>query len=222
MSSVSFIYYLTLFQSAQKGIPEGRVFELNKQRLAAVGSRALQDMLDRRDWSGLPQHSAFALMKGTKTASGINQGSDTGSVGDGDVEAEMDLFSGMEAYYSNTGDTEVVNEVGEGNDNSMSYRSIKTEIQFEAVEEVEEEDVVVVEAVVDDLYNSFDVDYQQQQERAVEGKEEEQYEQYLIEDAVGEDRIDIEVEVEDVQWATEEEGEFDSLLLDVDKWLSEN
>ena len=48
-------------QSAQKGIPEGKVFELNKQRLAAVGSTALQEMLDKRDWGGLPVYSAFAM-----------------------------------------------------------------------------------------------------------------------------------------------------------------
>jgi hypothetical protein len=39
------------------------VFEINKRRLEEVGSDALQDMLDRRDWTDLPVHSAFAANK---------------------------------------------------------------------------------------------------------------------------------------------------------------
>ena len=261
-------------QSAQKGIPEGRVFELNKQRLAAVGSRALQDMLDRRDWTGLPQYSAFALNKGTKTQSGIMRDVELEGEGDsdGDMEAEMDVRKGMEAYYTNNGAVEVVDEVEEGSDDYVSYRSIEKETLFEKQEQEEEEEEeeveeeeeeeeeeegvqggeeaeVGIEIEVEDLegvYSSYELNEEQEQEVEVEveaeeeddmsvilssnlfnssddakyqqGEEQEDEEEdqlFTLEDAVNEE-VEEEVEV------VEEEGEFDSLLLDVDRWLSEN
>ena len=39
------------------------MFEINKRRLEDVGSDALQSMLDTRDWTDLPIHSAFAANK---------------------------------------------------------------------------------------------------------------------------------------------------------------
>ena len=39
----------------QRGIPQYKVFDENVGRLDQVGVRALQGMLDRRDWSDLPK-----------------------------------------------------------------------------------------------------------------------------------------------------------------------
>ena len=199
-----------LQQSAQKGIPEGRVFELNKQRLAAVGSRALQDMLDRRDWSGLPQHSAFALMKGTKTSSGINKSIGAVYQGDRDSDSdndddEMDARRGMEAYYINNAYAGIEKEVEERGVDYASFRSMETKMLFQEEEE-EEEVVKEVEVDVEDLdggYAVFELNGQQEEDVEVE-----------VEKEVEEE---VELSVEE-----DEEGEFDSLLLDVDKWLSEN
>ena len=205
-----------LQQSAQKGIPEGRVFELNKQRLAAVGSRALQDMLDRRDWSSLPQYSAFALMKGSKTSSEINKR--TGAVYQGDRDRdsdsdddEIDVRRGMEAYYVNNAYAGIEKEVEEWGVDYASFRSMETMTRFEEEEE-EEEVVEEVEVDVEDSdgrYAVFEMNGQQEEEVEVEEEKE-------VEQEVGEE---VELTVED---EVEEEGEFDSLLLDVDKWLSEN
>lgn len=49
-----------MVESAQKGIPEGKIFHNNKLRLDLVGSSALQKMLDTRDWSSLPREGLSA------------------------------------------------------------------------------------------------------------------------------------------------------------------
>ena len=168
-------------QSAQKGIPEGRVFELNSQRLDAVGTVTLQDMLDRRDWTGLPQYSAFALNKGSKTSSGIKAGTEAGAGGggagdsDGDAEAEMDVRKGMEAYYRRSGSggvSEVVKGVerrsnsdsgDDDSDDDMSYRSPGRNVRFE-----EEIDVRREIGDMNNGYSLFNLDEQEEEE--VEGE----------------------------------------------------
>ena len=44
-------------KAAQKGIPTGVVYKQNEERLAAVGTRVLEDMLYTRNWEGLPMHT---------------------------------------------------------------------------------------------------------------------------------------------------------------------
>lgn len=39
---------------AQKNMPEGRVFQKNRQRLTEVGNFLLQDMLEKKEWTDLP------------------------------------------------------------------------------------------------------------------------------------------------------------------------
>jgi hypothetical protein len=68
-----------MVKSAQKGIPEGRVFEMNSARLKSVGSERLQDMLDRRDWSGLPLYSPYALQQASKNKNKKSMGRDIAS-----------------------------------------------------------------------------------------------------------------------------------------------
>jgi len=46
----------------QKNVPEGKIYKQNVERLEAVGLEKLQDMLDRRDWTQLPVHSAHAKL----------------------------------------------------------------------------------------------------------------------------------------------------------------
>ena len=43
----------TMVKQAQKGIPEGKIFNANRERLKLIGSEKLQEMLDGRDWSPL-------------------------------------------------------------------------------------------------------------------------------------------------------------------------
>jgi hypothetical protein len=177
-----------LSQSAQKGIPEGRVFELNSQRLDAVGTVTLQDMLDRRDWTGLPQYSAFALNKGSKTSSGIKQGAGAGGGGegdsDGDAEAEMDVRKGMEAYYRRSGSGGVSEEVkgverrsnsdsgdDDVDDDDMSYRSPGRNVRFE-----EEIDVRREIGGMNNGYSLFNLNEQEEEEVEVEVEVEQEVE----------------------------------------------
>ena len=178
---------MTSSQSAQKGIPEGRVFELNSQRLDAVGTVTLQDMLDRRDWTGLPQYSAFALNKGSKTTSGIKAETEAGAGGggeeDGDAEAEMDVRKGMEAYYRRSGSGgggELVkgverrsnnNDRDDDDDDDMSYRSLGRNVRFE-----EEIDVRRQIGDMNNGYSLFDLKEQQEDELEQEEEQEEEVE----------------------------------------------
>ena len=172
-------------------------------------------MLDRRDWAGLPQYSAFALMKGTKTSSGINnsigavyQGDrDRDRDSDGDDD-EIDVRRGMEAYYINNAYVGIEKEVEERGVDYASFRSMEPKMLFEVEEEEEVVEEVEVEVDVEDSdggYAVFELNGQQEEDV----------------DVVVEVEVEKEVEEEVVE-EEEEEGEFDSLLLDVDKWLSEN
>ena len=220
-------------QSAQKGIPEGRVFELNSQRLDAVGTVTLQDMLDRRDWTGLPQYSAFALNKGSKTSSGIKAGTEAGAGGggegysDGDAEAEMDVRKGMEAYYRRSGSgggSDVVKGVerrstsdsGDDSDDDMSYRSPGRNVRFE-----EEIDVRREIGDMNNGYSLFDLNEQEEEEveqeveEGVEGEVDEDFSDIQSSDisnfsnAVHEDQADGEETV------IEEEDVYDSAAIEV-------
>jgi len=99
-----------MVQSAQKGIPEGRIFEQNGQRLDAVGSDRLQVMLDSRNWDDLPMYSAFALnsviTKGTDSVSDekieyLDNSIETGS----DYLNNIDIESKVENEAEDLGDT---------------------------------------------------------------------------------------------------------------------
>lgn len=50
-----------MVKSSQSGIPEGKIFNLNKLRLESVGSNVLQNMLDNLDWSDLPSPLSIKL-----------------------------------------------------------------------------------------------------------------------------------------------------------------
>ena len=47
-------------KAAQKGVPTGVVYKQNEERLSAVGTRTLEDMLYTRNWAELPAHAAHA------------------------------------------------------------------------------------------------------------------------------------------------------------------
>lgn len=47
-------------KAAQKGVPTGVVYKQNEERLSAVGTRTLEDMLYNRNWAELPAHAAHA------------------------------------------------------------------------------------------------------------------------------------------------------------------
>ena len=111
----------------------------------------------------------------------------------------------MEAYYINNAYAGIEKEVEERGVDYASFRSMETKMLFQEEEE-EEEVVKEVEVDVEDLdggYAVFELNGQQEEDVEVE-----------VEKEVEEE---VELSVEE-----DEEGEFDSLLLDVDKWLSEN
>ena len=48
-----------MVETAQVGIPKGKIFYSNKARLEQIGTPKLQEMLDKRDWTDLNQVSIF-------------------------------------------------------------------------------------------------------------------------------------------------------------------
>ena len=58
-------------RAAQKGVPTGVVYKQNEERLSAVGTRVLEEMLYTRDWAALPAHAAHA-----KTARALQETAD--------------------------------------------------------------------------------------------------------------------------------------------------
>ena len=151
-----------LQQSAQKGIPEGKVFELNKQRLAAVGATALQEMLNKRDWSALPVYSAFAMRQAGRS------GPDSRVKVDDDILAYIGVEERREIERDNTEEEEVEREVEKGEvkeiqmesrlEESWSYET-EVEVEVKVVEDVFEEEGEVVFEEVDEetmMYEMID------------------------------------------------------------------
>lgn len=197
-------------------------------------------MLDRRDWTGLPQYSAFALNKGSKTSSGMKQGTEAGAGGDsdGDAEAEMDVRKGMEAYYRRSGSGGVSDEVkgverssDDDSDDDMSYRSPGRNVRFE-----EEIDVRREIGDMNNGYSLFNLDEQEEEEQEVEGEVEGEVEVDMSDiessdisnfsnaayegQADGEETVIEEEEVEDVydsaEVGIEEEGEVEVVIEEED------
>ena len=48
-----------MVKNAQKSLPQGKIYQLNEQRLSEVGTDKLQVMLETRDWSALPIFSLW-------------------------------------------------------------------------------------------------------------------------------------------------------------------
>jgi hypothetical protein len=59
-------------KNLQKNIPSGKIFYGNKEKLDKIGSAVLQEMLDRRDWSGLNLHNRKVKMDKTKFIDKVN------------------------------------------------------------------------------------------------------------------------------------------------------
>ena len=93
-----------MVQAAQKGIPEGRVFSNNEERLNAVGSDVLQAMLEQKNWQGLPIHSPYAM----RQLSEIGRSMNARGGGAEDDMWEQDLQ--VAGYYSQEGDVQETQE----------------------------------------------------------------------------------------------------------------
>lgn len=89
-----------MVKAAQKGIPEGRVFSTNEERLNAVGSDTLQAMLEQKNWQGLPIHSPYAMRQLSEIGRSMNARG--GDVDDDDMW-EKDLQSA--GYYLQDGES---------------------------------------------------------------------------------------------------------------------
>jgi hypothetical protein len=205
------------------------VFEINKRRLEEVGSDALQDMLDRRDWTDLPVHSAFAANKkagiitddddddvrAQSTTSMIEEVVPAKEVS-AEEQADLDMEAEIQARWEM--ELEMMSLQATGRSGQRSSHVIKEELVPEEEEEVGEE--------LDDI----------DMEAEIQARWEMELEMMALQSTGGAGQGDVsEVETLDsasesyiAEAAAEGEGaggdgeeDYSDLLLDVDKWLQE-
>ena len=225
------------------------MFEINKRRLEDVGSDALQSMLDRRDWTDLPIHSAFAANKkaGIISDDDIDEGemAQQGSTSvieevvqevseeeQNDIDVEAEILARWEM------ELEMMALQASGRSGLQSARVIEEEIE-EVVqeEEVLEEEVVEEQDDIDmeaEMVARWEMELEMMALQST-GQMDMQGDESDIDSAesVSSDRYvqEGETEAEEEEGVVSEEGEgvggegedsYTDLLSDVDRWLQEN